>query len=192
MQDLVDDLKSELSGDFEKVMVGLMMTTVGYDAHELKSAIKVSVVGSVLLHNWMSLTTICTHITVLTCRQGPSCVGCVLWSRTNWANTHSGVGSIWLVRRGHGRATTCELYAKIIAESELLQLALNEIHKFCFQHWSRGRGTCGTGSGAPDTLVSWATSLIEPWSTSYENCTSITCNDRIACIIATIFKNSCM
>ena len=51
MQDLVDDLKSELSGDFEKVMVGLMMTTVGYDAHELKSAIKVSVVGSVLPHN---------------------------------------------------------------------------------------------------------------------------------------------
>ena len=43
----------------------------------------------------------------------------------------------------------CELYAKIIAESELLQLALNEIHKFCFQHWSRGRGICGTGSGAP-------------------------------------------
>ena len=38
---------------------------------------------------------------------------------------------------------------KIIAESELLQPALNEIHKFCFQHWSRGRGTCGTGSGAP-------------------------------------------
>ena len=47
------------------------------------------------------------------------------------------------------RATTCELFAKIIAESELLQPALNEIHKFCFQHWSRGRGTCGTGSGAP-------------------------------------------
>ena len=62
----------------------------------------------------------------------------------------SGVGSIsWLVRRGRGRATTCELYAKIIAESELLQPVLNEIHKFCFQHWSRGRGTCGTGSVAP-------------------------------------------
>ena len=45
MQDLVADLKSELSGDFEKVMVGLMMTTVEYDAHELKSAIKVSTVG---------------------------------------------------------------------------------------------------------------------------------------------------
>ena len=53
------------------------------------------------------------------------------------------------VRQGRGHATTCELYAKIIAESELLQPALNEIHKFCFQHWSRGRGTCGTGSGAP-------------------------------------------
>ena len=36
------------------------------------------------------------------------------------------------------------------AESEHLQPALNEIHKFCFQHWSRGRGTCGTGSGAPE------------------------------------------
>ena len=69
----------------------------------------------------------------------------------------SGVGSIsWLVRRGHGRATTCELYAKIIAESELLQPALNEIHKFCFQHWSRGRGTCGTGSVAPDNICSLA------------------------------------
>ena len=67
----------------------------------------------------------------------------------NWCS--SGVGSIsWLVRRGRGRATTCELYAKIIAESELPQPSLNEIHKFCLQHWSRGRGTCGTGSGAPE------------------------------------------
>ena len=41
----------------------------------------------------------------------------------------------------------CELY-EIIAESELLQPTLNEIHKFCFQHWSHGRDTCGTGSGA--------------------------------------------
>ena len=31
-----------------------------------------------------------------------------------------------------------------------MQPALNEIHKFCFQHWSRGHGTCGIGSGAPD------------------------------------------
>ena len=50
--------------------------------------------------------------------------------------------------------TTCELYTKIIAESELLQPALNEIHKFCFQHWSRGRGTCGTSSGTPVYLQS--------------------------------------
>ena len=48
MQDLVGDLKSELSGDFEKVMLGLMMTPVEYDAHELKSAIKVSTVRKVL------------------------------------------------------------------------------------------------------------------------------------------------
>ena len=69
------------------------------------------------------------------------------WLGGGWS---SGVGSIsWLVRRGHRRDTTCEPYAKIIAESELLQPALNDIHKFCFQHWSRGRGTCGTGSDAP-------------------------------------------
>ena len=41
MQDLIDDLKSELSGDFENVMVGLMKTPADYDASELKSAIKV-------------------------------------------------------------------------------------------------------------------------------------------------------
>ena len=79
----------------------------------------------------------------------------------------SGVGSIsWLVWRGHGRVTTCELYAKIIAESELLQPALNEIHKFCFQHWSRGRDTCGTGSGAPDVIVFASCSLLQLWATS--------------------------
>ena len=75
----------------------------------------------------------------------------------------SGVGSIsWLVRRGCRRATTCELYTKIIAESELLQPALNEIHKFCFQHWSHGCGTCGTGSGTPVDNY-WGTVLIRPW-----------------------------
>ena len=70
----------------------------------------------------------------------------IVWEPT-WV---SGIGSIsWLVWRGRGHATTCELYAKIIADSELLQPALNEIHKFCLQHWSRGRSTCGTGSSAP-------------------------------------------
>ena len=52
---------------------------------------------------------------------------------------------------GERLSVNCTL--KIIAESELLQPALNEIHKFCFQHWSRGRGTCGTGSGAPEMAV---------------------------------------
>ena len=67
---------------------------------------------------------------------------------------HSDVGSIsWLVRRGRGCATTCELCAKIIAESELLQPGLNEIHKFCFQYWSCGRSTCRTGSGTPDASI---------------------------------------
>ena len=76
------------------------------------------------------------------------------WKHITSKPNYSGVGSIsWLVRRGRGRVTMCELYAKIIAESELLQLALNEIHKFCFQHWSRGRGTCRTGSGAPELTL---------------------------------------
>ena len=48
MQDLVDDLKSELSGDFEKVLLGLMMTPARFDAHELKCAIKVRTAGVVI------------------------------------------------------------------------------------------------------------------------------------------------
>ena len=28
-----------------------------------------------------------------------------------------------------------------------------QFHKFCFQHWSRDRGTCRTGSGAPEFTV---------------------------------------
>jgi len=66
--------------------------------------------------------------------------GTVLQETVQWRRKHIMTGP-----GGRGRATTCELYAKIIAESELLQPALNEIHKFCFQHWSGGRGTCGTG-----------------------------------------------
>ncbi|XP_076875984.1 annexin A4 [Brachyhypopomus gauderio] len=39
-KDLAEDLKSELSGHFEKVAVGLLMTPPVYDAYELKHAIK--------------------------------------------------------------------------------------------------------------------------------------------------------
>ena len=59
-----------------------------------------------------------------------------------------------------GEAADVQLRVNFNAESELLQPALNEIHKFCFQYWYRSRGTCGTGSGAPESvakLQSWAT-----------------------------------
>lgn len=39
-KDLEDDLKSELSGNFEKVIVGLLMSVIQYDVHELKAAMK--------------------------------------------------------------------------------------------------------------------------------------------------------
>ncbi|XP_041915842.1 annexin A4 [Alosa sapidissima] len=39
-KDLVEDLTSELTGNFEKVVVGLMMTAPEYDAYELHNAMK--------------------------------------------------------------------------------------------------------------------------------------------------------
>ncbi|XP_023657830.1 annexin A4-like [Paramormyrops kingsleyae] len=39
-KNLVDELKSELSGNFEKVVLGLLMPSPVYDAYELKNAIK--------------------------------------------------------------------------------------------------------------------------------------------------------
>ncbi|XP_036764163.1 annexin A4 isoform X2 [Manis pentadactyla] len=38
--DLIDDLKSELSGNFERVIIGMMMPTVLYDVQELQRAMK--------------------------------------------------------------------------------------------------------------------------------------------------------
>lgn len=39
-KDLISDLKSEISGKFEQVVLGLLKTPVLYDVHELKNAIK--------------------------------------------------------------------------------------------------------------------------------------------------------
>ncbi|XP_054031257.1 annexin A4 [Dryobates pubescens] len=39
-RDLIDDLKSELSGNFERVIIGLMTPTTMYDVHELRRAMK--------------------------------------------------------------------------------------------------------------------------------------------------------
>lgn len=39
-RDLIQDLKSELSGNFERVILGLMMTPAEYDAFELRNAMK--------------------------------------------------------------------------------------------------------------------------------------------------------
>lgn len=39
-RDLMDDLKSELSGNFEQVILGMMTPTVLYDVQELRKAMK--------------------------------------------------------------------------------------------------------------------------------------------------------
>ena len=39
-RDLIEDLKSELSGDIENFMVGLMRKEAEYDASEIKRAVK--------------------------------------------------------------------------------------------------------------------------------------------------------
>ena len=40
-QDLIDDLKSELSGNFEDAVLAMMMEPRKYDAHQMRKAVKV-------------------------------------------------------------------------------------------------------------------------------------------------------
>lgn len=48
-QDLVKEFKSELSGDFWKVVRGLCFAPPEFDASELKNAVKVTTISSVAL-----------------------------------------------------------------------------------------------------------------------------------------------
>ena len=43
-QNLADDLDSELSGNFQKVVMGLLMLAPVYDAYELRNSIKVGMI----------------------------------------------------------------------------------------------------------------------------------------------------
>ena len=49
-QDLLQELKSALSGHFEDVIVALMMTPTEYDAYELRQALKVSKIKKYQIH----------------------------------------------------------------------------------------------------------------------------------------------
>lgn len=56
LQDLIDDLKYELTGNFERLIVSLMRTAPYHDAKEIKDAIKVRPHCSSLSHSSATCT----------------------------------------------------------------------------------------------------------------------------------------
>ncbi|NWQ82632.1 ANXA4 protein, partial [Columbina picui] len=54
-RDLIDDLKSELSGNFERVIIGMMTPTTMYDVHELRRAMKVWKSSFYMSYVWVLL-----------------------------------------------------------------------------------------------------------------------------------------
>jgi len=72
LQDLISELKSELSGRFERAILALFYTPSEHDAYELRSAMKVGGLSVFISHGCVILpadlpllTFICKFITVL-------------------------------------------------------------------------------------------------------------------------------
>jgi len=61
IQDLIQDLKSELSGNFAKTILGLMMTPAEFDAFELRNAMKVSTVRTVYMQTYCKFIKACSY-----------------------------------------------------------------------------------------------------------------------------------
>ena len=63
LQDLIRDLKSELSGDLEELILGLFMPTSYYDAWTLKKAMEVrTAMNAIITIELSSICDGCTYV----------------------------------------------------------------------------------------------------------------------------------